>query len=102
MQMSDMIPGVNKTGRKVSIARVNGAGESGVLWDPNRNFRGWSTVRKFLGSKEHIDRLKKDLNATEIITVQDYKHKKKKVNLFDFFVKSITFRIKILINVTLF
>ena len=78
MQMSDMIPGVNKTGRKVSVARVNGAGESGVLWDPNRNFRGWSTVRKFLGSKEHIDRLKEDLNATEIITVQDYKHKKKK------------------------
>ena len=30
----------------------------------------------FLGSKEHLDWLKRDLNATEIITVQDYRHTK--------------------------
>ena len=29
-----------------------------------------------LGSKEHLDWLKIDLNATEIITVWHYKHKK--------------------------
>ena len=34
-------------------------------------------LRKFLGSKEHLDWLKIDLNVTEIITVHDYKHKKK-------------------------
>ena len=31
------------------------------------------TLRKFLGSKEHLDWLKIDLNAAEMITVQDYK-----------------------------
>ena len=36
-------------------------------------FRGWSPLRQFLGPKEHIDWLKIDLNANEIITVQDYK-----------------------------
>ena len=34
------------------------------------------TLRKFLGSKEHLDLLKIDLNATEIITDQDKTHKK--------------------------
>ena len=31
-------------------------------------------LRKFLGSKEHLNLLKIDLNAAEIITIQDYKH----------------------------
>ena len=35
-------------------------------------FRGWSPLRKFLGSKEYLDCLKKDMNAVEIRTVQDY------------------------------
>ena len=64
MQLSHMIPGVNMIGRKVSVASVNVAGGSGGSLRP---------LRKFLGSKEHLDWLKKDLNAAEIITVQDYK-----------------------------
>ena len=48
----------------------------GVFWEPIGAFSGWSTLKKSLGSKEHLDWLKIDLNATEIITVQDYKHKK--------------------------
>ena len=31
-------------------------------------------LRKFLGSKDHLNWLKIDLNAAEIITIQDYKH----------------------------
>ena len=31
-------------------------------------------LRKFLGSKEHLNWLKIDLNAVEIITIQDCKH----------------------------
>ena len=53
----------------MSVASVNEAGESG-------GFRGRSTLRKLLGSKEHLDWLKIDLNVAEIITVQDYKHTK--------------------------
>ena len=44
-------------------------GALGVFWHP-------STLRKFLGSKEYLDWLDIDLNVAEIITVQDYKHKK--------------------------
>ena len=59
MQISDMIPGVN------------------IIWDPSRSFKGQSTLRKFLGSKEHLDWLNIDLNVAEIITVQNYKHTQK-------------------------
>ena len=38
----------------------------------SRAFRGWSPLRKFLGSKEHLVWLKVDLNVVEIRTVQDY------------------------------
>ena len=31
-------------------------------------------LRKFLGAKEHLNWVKIDLNATKIITIQDYKH----------------------------
>ena len=31
-------------------------------------------LRKFLGSKEHLDWVKKALNAAKIITIQEYKH----------------------------
>ena len=33
-------------------------------------------LRKFLGSKEHLDWVKKALNAAKIITIQEYKHRK--------------------------
>ena len=35
---------------------------------------------RLLDSKEHLDWLEIDLNVAEIITVQDYKHKKIEVN----------------------
>ena len=44
-----------------------------VFRDSRGGFSGQSTVRKFLGSNEHLD-------AAEIITAQDYKHKKTNVN----------------------
>ena len=62
------------------ISERSELGSMGVFWDPSGGFSGWSTLRKSLGSKEHLDWLKIDLNATEIITVQDYKHKKTSVN----------------------
>ena len=37
----------------------------------------WIPLRKFLGSKEHLDWLKIVLNVAKIITVQDYKLTKK-------------------------
>ena len=50
------------------------------------------TLRKFLGYKEHLDLLKIDLNATEIITDQDNKTHKKlmwiEVHIFNVKVKS--------------
>ena len=64
-----MIPGANIISGKASVASVNRAGGSEFLC---RAFRGWSSLRKFLGSKEHLDWLKIDLNAVEIRTVQDY------------------------------
>ena len=64
-----MIPGANIISRKASVASVNRAGGSEPL---SRGFRGWSPIRKFLGSKEHLDWLKIDLNALKIKTVQDY------------------------------
>ena len=62
------ISGVNIIDRKVSVTSV-----SGVLRLPIRVFRGQSSLRKPLGSKEYVDWLKIDLNVAEIITVQDYK-----------------------------
>ena len=54
-------------------------GDLGVFQNPRRVFRR-SALIKFLGSKEHLDWLKIDLNTVKIITVQDYKHKKTNVN----------------------
>ena len=64
-----MILGANIISRKASVASVTRAGGSEFL---SRGFRGWSPLRKFLDSKEHLDWLKIDLNAVEIRTVQDY------------------------------
>ena len=53
-----MISGVNIISGKASIARVNGAGWSEVCCD---------FLKKSLGSKEHLDCLKIDLNVAQII-----------------------------------
>ena len=42
----------------------------------NEGFRRQSPLRKFLGSNEHLELLKLDLNAAKIITDEDYKHTK--------------------------
>ena len=64
MQLSHIIPGVNIVGKKVSVASINGAGAVETPVGP---------LRKFLGSKEHLNWLKIDLNAAEVISIQDYK-----------------------------
>ena len=51
-----MIPEVNIISGKASVASVNGAGGSdGGSESLSRDFRGRSPLRKFLGSKEHIN-----------------------------------------------
>ena len=72
-----MIPGMNKINGKVSVAGIYRTGGFGIFWDPGQGFRGQRALRKFLGSKEHLDWLKTDLNAAKIITIQDCKHIKK-------------------------
>ena len=54
------MPGVTIISQKVSVASIYEA----------RIFRLWT---EFLGSKEHLDWLKMDLNVAKIITAQDYK-----------------------------
>ena len=66
-----MIPGVNIIGGKKSVASVNGAGQSGGVLKPSGGFRGRCTLRKFLGSTEHVDWVKINLNVAEIITIQE-------------------------------
>ena len=72
-----MILGVNIIGGKERVASVNRAGVSGAILRPQLGvfFGGGSSVRKCLGSKEHLDWRKIDFNAVEIITVQDYSKK---------------------------
>ena len=72
-----MIPEVNIISEKASVVSVNGAGGSGGGSESlSGDFRGQSPLRKFLGSKEHLNQLETDLNLAEIITVQDYKSTK--------------------------
>ena len=68
-----MIPGANIISGKAGVVRVNRAGGSDTL---SRAFRGWCSLRKFLGSKEHLDWPKIDFNAVEMRTIQDYIHTK--------------------------
>ena len=76
-----MIPGVNIISEKASVVSVNRAGGPGGCYEPQSNgFRGQSPLRKFWGPKEHLDWLKIDLNAAEIITVQNYKPQNINVN----------------------
>ena len=58
-------------GRKLSVASINGAGGGGVWGCSETPVR---PLRKFLGSKDHLNWLKIYLNAAEIITIQNYKH----------------------------
>ena len=62
-----MIPGVNITSGKASVASINRARGPG----------GLSPSVEDLGFKEYLAWLKIDLNSVEIITVQDCKCKKK-------------------------
>ena len=62
---TDMIPEVYIISGKASMVSTNRAGGSARA--PQREFQG------VLGSKEHLDWLKIDLNAAKIITVQDFK-----------------------------
>ena len=56
------------------MVSVNGAeGSGGSVIPLSRGFRGHSTLWKFLVYKEHLDWVKTELNAAEIITVQGYK-----------------------------
>ena len=72
-----MIPKVNIISGKASVASVNKAGGSGGALSRSAGIlRGRSPLRKFLGSKEHINQLEIDLNAAEITTVQKYKSTK--------------------------
>ena len=69
----------NKYQRKSNVARVNGAGGIRCPETFTRSFRGQSPLRKLSGSKEQnlsgskTFRLKIDLNAAEIINVENYK-----------------------------
>ena len=64
-----MIPGINKVSRNASVA------SSQPL---SGGFRGQSPLRKFLGSNDHLNWLKINLNADEIN--EDYKRTKINVN----------------------
>ena len=61
-----MIPGVNIFSGKASVGSINRAGGSGGTLSPE-------PLRKILGSKEHLDWLKVDLNVAKVSTVQDSK-----------------------------
>ena len=66
-----MIPEVNIISGKASLASVNETGGSGTTL----GFLGdRALLRKFLGSKKHLDWFKVDLNASK--TIQDYKDTK--------------------------
>ena len=69
-----MIPGVNIISGKASVESVNWAGEVWRHSELSVGILGAETTKKILGSKEHPDWLKIDLNAAKLITVQEYKH----------------------------
>ena len=61
-----MIPRVNKIGRSSEHSEPNGTGGSTwPLWPPSGYPRGQSPLRKFLGSKTHLDWLKIGLNLAQ-------------------------------------
>ena len=65
-----MIPRVKIISRKAVVVTISGTGGSARMGAISHSgFRGQSSLRKFLGSKEHLDWLK-------IRTVKDYMHQK--------------------------
>ena len=58
-----MISGVNIISGRVSVAGFNGAGGAGDTLSPSARDLGVEPLRKFLGSKEHLDWLKMDLDV---------------------------------------
>ena len=65
-----MIPGVNIIRGKSGTASINIGEGSGVTLSPSVGvFLGGSPLWKSVDCKEHLDWLRKDLNAAEIITV---------------------------------
>ena len=69
-----MIPGVNIISIKASVVSIIEAGVSG--WGGGCSAPLNGSFRGVLGSKEHLDWLKEDLNANKLTLVQDYKHRK--------------------------
>ena len=58
---------------KASVASIDRArGSGGGTLRLSRSFTQWNPLKKILDSKEHLEWLKINLNATEIVTVQDY------------------------------
>lgn len=54
-----------------------------ATWKRLERKRSWMEelgVKKFLGSREYLDWLKTDLNVAKIITAQNYKRTKIKMN----------------------
>ena len=69
-EKTDMTPGVNigkASATSINRAQGLGGGGSGGSATLSRDFRGQSPLRKLLGSKEHLDWLKIDLNAAKVI-----------------------------------
>ena len=85
---TDMILRVSIIERKASEARnmrmlqaptefggLQGARSPHPRPEPQRNLQRMRTLIKVLGSKEHLDWVKIDLNVTKIITAKCYKYK---------------------------
>ena len=71
-----MMPGVNIINRKARVVRVNRAMQSGEgTLNPSAGV--FEALRKFLDSKDHLNWLPIVFNVAEIITLQNYKCKKK-------------------------
>ena len=59
-----MIPGVNIISGKAGVASFKEAeGAGGALWAPQQGIQEAEFPNKFLGSEEHLDWLKIDLNT---------------------------------------
>ena len=74
-----MIPEVNIISGDASVNRageLEWGGGGGALNPSAGGFRGLSSLRKFVGSKKHLDWLKIDLNVVKVIAVPDNKHTK--------------------------
>ena len=66
----------NKHNQRRSKRQRSWKVSGGALSSPAGVLGSGALLRKLLGSKQHLDWLKTDLNAAKIITVQDYKRTK--------------------------